>query len=616
MCGILGVYSVLPGVPLPSASLFKDALDLMRYRGPDAQGVFEDHGNILLGHNRLSVIDLSDAANQPFRYADLLIAFNGEIYNYTEIREELKRKAYTFRTESDTEVIGAAFKEWGKDCLQRFNGMWAFAVYNETGKSLFLARDRFGVKPLYYHTNGGTFSFSSAVKSLLKLSPGLARPNFAAISAYCRESAGGESPDTWFEGIHRLPPAHCVSISGQDMKVERYWHYPTHTSGGLSFDEAKATFRRLFEDAVRIRMRSDVPVGATLSSGIDSHAIVSAAARFATRPLPTYTASFPDQPYDEFPVVDKWKDVSGYTPHRQVIRYDHFLSELGDLIFYMESGHSSPAILPLNQLLKTTREDVTVFLEGQGADELMGGYVNAVFFDYLLDLFKRLEFAKIWREIHYFRKNWSLTYALLLYLRVTLPPGLRRYARKLNNTEGIYGEKLRRQPGPSRRENIPGGFKSRLKRRLYRQHSGGLVNLLSYGNAISMSHSLESRLPFMDYRLVEFIFRLPGHFLIHQGKGKYLMREALKDSVPGEILNSGTKIGFTSPFEAVFHDTTVRDFMLGHSLCTGKGWFKRQHLENLLKGKGAGAHRHYRLLFRVLCVMIWYDTFIGEPETA
>lgn len=609
MCGILGTYILNGTAALPTNERFGRAVTAMAHRGPDARGTFTEPSRVKLGHVRLSILDLSPEANQPFRYGDICLVFNGEIYNYLEIKEDLCAKGYEFRTTSDTEVVAAAYQEWNVDCLPRFNGMWGLAIYDRRDASLFLARDRFGVKPLYYHSDGLAFYFGSVIKSLLVLKPDLRKPDLNTIAGYCRESVGGESLATWFEGVSRLAPAHYITIKNGKPETVRYWDYPTESENSVSFDQAIQTYRVLFEDATRLRMRSDVPVGATLSSGVDSQSIVAMAQRVSGQPLLTYTASFPRRPYDEFEVVRSFQAEMGYQAHQQIVSYENFLPELQSLIYHLESGHSSPAIFPLSQVLQRAKKEVTVFLEGQGADELLGGYINAIFCEYWLDMLKAGQFKIAWADLRAFRRSWSLPYAILLYLRTSLPSWLRKVARKAQGVENMYGPGL----GKYADQPVPQKYAGLLKQRLYEQHTGGLVNLLHYGDNISMMHSLESRLPFMDYRLVEYVFKLPDTFLIRRGLGKSLHREAMRGIVPDEILANKNKIGFTSPFEEVFHDPALLSYMNRHPLITEETWFKSGVLKRFIRDVVSGRKKQHRLLFRVLCVMLWYDAFI-KPD--
>ncbi|MPR33411.1 asparagine synthase (glutamine-hydrolyzing) [Salmonirosea aquatica] len=610
MCGILGVYS-LDGSPIQfSESQFDEAISRMKHRGPDATGRYTaPDRSIELGHVRLSIIDLSNESNQPFHYGNLCLIFNGEIYNYLEIREELVSKGYKFRTTSDTEVLAAAYQEWGYDCLLRFNGMWAFALYDKDRKSLFLARDRFGIKPCYYHADQHAFYFGSVIKSLLVLKPALRTPNLNTIAGYCRESVGGESLDTWFENVSRLAPAHYMVIRQGQTQTIRYWDYPDNEDTTTSFQEATHRYRTLFEDATRIRLRTDVPYGATLSSGIDSQSIVAMAQRISGRSLYTYTASFPDKPYDEFKTVESLQKDMGYRAHQQRVDYTDFLPDLRLLVYHLEGGHSSPAIFPLSQVLQRAKQDIIVFLEGQGADELLAGYINAIFCEYWLDRIKAGELKASWTALRAFRKNWSLTYAGLLFLRTSLPARFRTLGRKAQGIENIYGtglSKYRDQP-PQKK------FSGLLKQRLYEQHTGGLVNLLHYGDNISMMHSLESRLPFMDYRLVEYVFRLPDSYLIHQGMGKYLHRQAMQGIVPNKLLDDRNKIGFTSPFEEVFQNRDLLNYIKSHPVVTQEHWFDQVALDSLIENVERNRKKQHRLLFRILSVALWYDAFL-QPE--
>ncbi len=610
MCGILGVYVLGKSTSLPADELFDRAVGQMEHRGPDARGVFSDPGRVKLGHVRLSIIDLSPESNQPFHYGDFCLIFNGEVYNYLEIKSKLIQKGYQFRTTSDTEVVAAAYQEWRFDCLQHFNGMWSLAVYDRRDNSLFLARDRFGIKPLYYHADQQALYFGSVIKSLLLLKPALRKPDLNTIAGYCRESVGGESLATWFEGVSRLAPAHYMFVKDGNIDTVRYWDYPVERTSEVPFAEAAEAYRVLFEDATRLRMRSDVPVGATLSSGVDSQSIVAIAQRVSGQSLLTYTASFPGKAYDEFPAVEAMQQEVGYRTHRQVVGYTNFLPDLRQIIYQLEGGHSSPAVFPLSQLLQRAKCDVTVFLEGQGADELLGGYINAVFCEYWLDMLKAGHFKTAWADLRNFRRQWSLPYAVLLYLRTNLPAWLRKLGRRAQGVESLYGHKLNKYTD----QLDPKKYVGLLKQRLYEQHTGGLVNLLHYGDNISMMHSLESRLPFMDYRLVEYVFQLPETFLVRQGIGKALHREAMRGIVPNDILDNSNKIGFTSPFEEVFRDPALLSYLRNHPLAAQEEWFDATALGQLILDVTERGKKQHRLLFRVLCVMLWHDAFLSPDQ--
>ena len=280
MCGIFGIVNLSQRKEIDSER-FKDSAMLMKHRGPDAYDQWGISGKIKMAHLRLAIIDLSEGSNQPFQSLckNFTIVFNGEIYNYLELRKELELLGHEFKTSSDTEVLLNSYIQWGEGCTQKFNGMWAFAIFNSKNDSLFCSRDRFGIKPFCYSITEDSLIFSSEIKSILNFFPHLRVPNYNIISNYCRNSLGAQAEQTWFDGIVRLMPGHNLTIKDGEISIYRYWEYPSKTID-ISIEEAKKEYKRLFIDAVKLRMRSDVPVGTTLSSGLDSSSIVSVLRKF------------------------------------------------------------------------------------------------------------------------------------------------------------------------------------------------------------------------------------------------------------------------------------------------------------------------------------------------
>lgn len=559
MCGIFGVYNLQRSKKKVDDVLALKALQTMQHRGPDASAVNKIDENTLLGHLRLSIIDLHEHSNQPFSVDNnnYLLSFNGEIYNYIELRETLIQKGYSFTTSGDTEVLLRAYQEWGVDCLQQFNGMWAFAIYDKEKDMMFCARDRFGVKPFCYTFHENQFVFSSEIKGIITYFPELKKPNYKVIANFCRTSVGAQQEETWFDGIYRLQPSHYMLINRTGHQTVRYWNYPDKVDTNISFEEAQEKYLRILDDAVKLRMRSDVPVGTTLSSGIDSNSIVYLLRKFYKGRHDTYTAYFESDNFLESEKKNYKTDIKIYEKdlvekvtndldlNANFIKLDFsdFNKELEKIVWHLESGHASPAIIPLNKILRAAKKDVTVILEGQGADELIGGYINNNFFPIIIEDLKRGKFGAIYENWKEFAKNYSISQTMLLFIR--------SYANKFSwitrfeqfiLKKNIYGKKLKNQPFmkdyPFEPHNKSGYFNDVM----IKQHTGGLVDLLHYGDAISMAHSLESRLPFMDYRLVEFIFTLPYDMKMQKGLGKYIHRKALVGIVPDFILLQSNQI--------------------------------------------------------------------------
>lgn len=614
MCGIFGVFNQSAKTAINNEKL-KAAVDCIRHRGPDAQVTEIVAPGVGFAHARLSIIDLGEQSNQPFHYEHLVMVFNGEVYNYIELRAELLKAGYTFRTKSDTEVIMAGYLHWGYDCVKHFNGMWSFVIYDRKQELLFCSRDRFGVKPFNYAFNNGCFFFASEIKSILQYEPLLARPNYNSIARYCRETIGAQAAETWFEGIFRLPPAHNLIVSKDSHEFFRYWNYPKYINPSLSFEKATQEWSALFNDAVKLRMRSDVPVGLTLSGGVDSASIAcSVKSSFPDR-LKAYTASFPGQPFDEYEIARDLCARLGYDSVEVKVEYNDYVETLKRIVYHLESGHGSPAIYPLWQVTARASDDITVFLEGQGADELLGGYINTVFIDYLKDMLAGGKLATAIHETKLHKKNWPFLNSVLLNLRLGLSPRLRKLFRQNKGMEQLYAGPLKSHKAFDYADLDLKNYDSYLNKKSSLLHQTGLVNLLHYGDAISMAHSLENRLPFMDYRLVEFGFSLPPEFKVQQGLGKFIHRKAVEGTVPDAILDNPKKLGFVSPLKQIFSDEKFGAIRI----LTGKpfnerGLFDAVKIKKLLDEHKSGEQNHERILFKILSTELWFQNFIDKSK--
>jgi asparagine synthase (glutamine-hydrolysing) len=631
MCGIFGIINSTY-IEI-NKQLFESSAKLMHHRGPDSYGQWGIDNHLELGHLRLSIVDLNPESNQPFfsTCKQYVIIYNGEIYNYIELRDELKNIGYSFRTGSDTEVLLTSYIEWGENCVSKFNGDWAFAIYDLVNEKLFCSRDRFGVKPFNYAVVDGTLIFSSEIKSIIHYFNELKQPNYNVISNFCRTSVGAQHEETWFKEIFRLQPAYNLTYCKGEIKKYRYWSYPTQTNNKISFEEAKNKYKELFIDAVKIRMRSDVPVGTTLSAGIDSNSIVFTLRGFHKEKHHTFTACFNSAEYDKLEneiyvsndlkidesiVVKKYTEDIGIITHFIDCSYDSFVSDLKRVIYHLESGHSSTAILPLMQVMECAHDYVTVVLEGQGADELLGyqqkhfistiiASVKSLRFDYALNIFKKSI------------KTYSFSYALLMYFRYlsnycTIINKIYEYSSGKNK---VFSKKLKvkkRMSDTLVDKTLK--FDSSINEELYRQHAGGLGNLLHYGDAISMANSIESRLPFIDFRLIEFSFSLPWYFKIHEDLTKYIHREAMKGIVPQEILNSALKFGFNTPTSQFFKNENklvVKPLeIIMSDKCIMRGLFNKEMLVRIINEHDSGKKNHSTFLYRLLTVELWFQVFI------
>jgi len=626
MCGIFGLFNTSSNENF-NLQLFEESLLTMQHRGPDANSYRVFANRSILGHVRLSIIDLNNESNQPFHFDERYwLVYNGEIFNYLELKAELIAFGHNFKTSSDTEVLLHAYIQWGEQCVQKFNGMWAFAIYDKTIDKLFCSRDRFGVKPFNYAFVNGQFIFASEIKAILNYFPELKVPNYNVIANYCRSSVGAQIKETWFENIYRLEPAHNLIIDDTGIKIVRYWDYPRQIDKNISFEVAKERYRNIFTNAVDLRMRSDVPVGFTLSSGIDSSSIVSVLKGKLNDNNNTYTAAFSNTAFssrekqnfkedvviDEPKLVKKLAEEIDLQPTMVEIDFSNYVERLSKIIYHMESGHGSPAIYPLDSILETAARDVTVVLEGQGADELLGGYISNVQPVYIKELLKKLEIRAAFHELWNFKKVYSLKSAFILFIRDSNIAWIQKLYYKFSGINAFYTGKIKRYDHIKDYPKEPRGFYNSLNAHLFKSHTGGLVNLLHYGDAISMKHSLESRLPFMDYRLVEFVFSLPSEFKVQNGVGKYIHREALKGIVPDFILSNQIKFGFDSPLLHLFSKTDVNSCasILLSEKCLNRGLFSEKAIRKALLAQKSGDANFSRYLFRMLNVELWFREFI------
>ena len=627
MCGIFGAV-INNHSSFIDKDKCKNAAVLMKHRGPDAYGQWGIAGKIELTHLRLSIIDLSPESSQPFfsNCRNFVIVFNGEIYNYIEIRQELKSLGHHFRTASDTEVLLNAYIEWGEKCVAKFNGDWAFSIYDIRNNTLFCSRDRFGVKPFNYATANNQFIFSSEIKSILHYYPNLRCPNYNVIANFCRNSLGAQAEDTWFVGVKRLLPAHNLIWKDGKIEIKKYWDYPLHTIN-ISMNEATETYRDIFLNAVKLRMRSDVPIGTTLSSGLDSSSIVSVLRKFYGDNHKTFTAVFNRNDYqrcdksiyrgdieiDEGSLVKKLSNELHLDAHLINIPDNNFIGNLTDVIYHLESGHSSPAILPLSKILDYAKDHVTVVMEGQGADELLSGYVINAFPALIWELLKSGNINQTGKEFIEFKKTYSLQYAIKQFIRLLNNDKIEKFYRYKNGIDKVFGPKLKTFERIKDYPMAPPAFDEFFNKELFKSHTGGLVNLLHYGDAISMSKSMESRLPFMDFNLVEFSFQLPYHYKMQNGLGKYIHRVAMQGVVPGYILNNPVKFGFSTPLSRCFDSLNLEaNRILLSEKCLERGIFNGNGLKKLVDDHIKKNKNNSTMLFRLLSVELWFRCFIDS----
>lgn len=536
MCGILGT---LPGVRKED---FKASLDLLEHRGPDGYGIWEGIDNsILLGHRRLSILDLSENGKQPMEWADrYVITFNGEIYNYLELKLELERKGVSFRTTSDTEVLLALYAEEGKDCLKKLNGMWAFAIYDKQEKTLFLSRDRMGKKPLFYSQIGDVFVFASEMKAiypyLKEVTPDSDLINMAKDDMFCYESTSS----CLIKGIKRFPAASYGFYKNGNLDINIFWKpLDNLIQVPKRYDEQVEMFRELFIDACKIRMRSDVPVGTALSGGIDSSATISTMSYVAKHLQGEYSrdwqhafvASFPGSIYDETAEAKRVAENVGV--NATFINIDP-LKDIDNIFYhsYMFEELYLTSPIPFIQLYgKIKQSGTTVTLDGHGSDELFGGYKNdigAKVLDDYPNLYKIRQTLQTVSDVsdHQRKISFGRAYLELKNIKRQRLSGSVKYS----SENGI--DKL-----------------DHLNRRLYSSSfENVLPTLLRNYDRYAMINGVEIRMPFLDHRIVSFAFSIPSSSKIRNGFSKAIVRDSMKGFFPDDIRLLKRKVGFNSPF--------------------------------------------------------------------
>lgn len=575
MCGIAGIFN-FTGEPAQPEDLQR-MTDVIRHRGPDDEGFFTDRF-VGLGFRRLSILDLSPSGHQPMSSMDgsVWIVFNGEIYNYIEIREDLKAKGHSFRSQTDTEVIIAAYREWGIDCLSRFNGMWAFAIWDKNKNELFCARDRFGVKPFYYYVDRRCFLFASEIKCLLDFDGVDRVPNRRVIYNFLVDYKRDWSDETFFEPIRQLQPGHYAVISPDGVSIRNYYSLNLERSAGngLSDDEVTAQFYRLFEDSVRLHLRSDVPVGSCLSGGLDSSAIVCVINKIIRESGQALTSIGSIQKtfsaYSENPALDERQYMDAVISRTDAEKNTttptaaDLVRQLNAMIWYHEEPFASTSIYAQYCVMKIAHErGMKVLLDGQGSDEIFGGYDHA-YYPYLSGLIRRGRLFQCLAEIRRLRRH-GLKWSAGATAKVLLGAGPASANNRIINAlwlrlpHGIHKDFIRNMHGV---RGLAPRLENGLKEKLFNDMNFILRSLLAYEDKNSMAFSIEARVPFLDYRLVEFVFSLPDRYKISSSLRKILLRRAMKNIVPDIILNRTDKIGFATAEKDWLASGPLRNIML------------------------------------------------------
>ncbi|MFC1607963.1 asparagine synthase (glutamine-hydrolyzing) [Candidatus Latescibacterota bacterium] len=643
MCGIAGIIN-FDGAPVDPSDLVRMA-DRLTHRGPDGEGmVYLDNDpsacrftprievgrqatshHAAFAHRRLAIIDLSDNGIQPMSANDgkLWITYNGEIFNYIELRSELEAKGRQFATTTDTEVLLQAYDEWGSSCLDKLNGMWAFALWDTQRRRVFIARDRFGIKPLYFTMAGNCFAFASEPKALLASERVAAEPDNRAIADYLVHSRVDCFDWTFFKNMHRLEPGCYLDIGFNDYalpETRRWWNLRDSLVDPPDTDKrCQEEFMELLTSSIRLRLRSDVPVGTCLSGGLDSSAVVCIARPWLDKGnQKTYSAvydpSFDEDETDHIDEIVRFSDVENYRVRPTA---ESLLGDIDDLISTQDEPFGSTSQYAQYRVFQTVREHgTTVTLDGQGADEELGGY-HYMFPVHFAGLMRRLEPLKAWREIQAYRAQ---TNAPLMRTLLSTMAGfvshrsMIRLANRYDPSRNInwVSPDITRLAVTIQPPREPGQDDWLNERLMEIFTVSSLPALLRYEDRNSMKFSIEARLPFMDHRLVSFLFSLPSDRKIRDGFTKHVMRDALTGVIPESIRTRTDKIGFSTP-EAAWYRSGMQPIMhevLGDSTTRKRGLYDTDRLASLITANASGKIDAGRALWRALNLELWFRKYI------
>jgi asparagine synthase (glutamine-hydrolysing) len=618
----------------------------MAYRGPDDRGAYTGTGELLsgsrisvgLGHQRLSIIDLSAAGKQPMSNEDgtLWVTFNGEIYNFKELRAELKTKGHIFRSDTDTEVLVHLYEEQGLEAVSQLNGMFSFAIWDGKENRLWAARDRLGIKPLVYYWDGNQFLFASEIKALLADGNIPKEIDFEALYLYLAFNYI-PAPHTIFKGIRKLQPGHFLVVENGDLTISNYWDVPLENEpdqkGMPPDDQEKYVKNGLFElldQAVQARMIADVPLGAFLSGGIDSSIIVALMSRHADRPVKTFSIGYKDNKiYDETAYAKEVASLHNTEHHEFKLSYRDMLQALPDIISSFDEPFADSSAIPTYIVSRETRKHVTVALSGDGGDELFAGYRS------------------------YLAENWFAKYMMLpgflregLLERIVnvLPDSrdtksleyIRRLKKFIKGTKGSFPERIL-----SLREVFPTEIRKNILlecpntkylndpalkwvKRLLSCHRGDSLNSILYSDLkdslpgdmltkvdwMSMKNSLEVRVPFLDHRVVELAFKMPGSLKLHKGTTKYILKETFKDLLPPNIYRR-PKAGFEVPISLWLKNELkfLLDQYLDEHRIKNQGIFDPKIVNQLVGQHLSGKTDTSWMLWNLIVFQSWYDNY-------
>lgn len=630
MCGIAGIVSK---DNKNIKKQIKKMCDLISHRGPDGYGEYISE-KFAFGHRRLSIIDLSENGHQPMLYKDVyVISFNGEIYNYIELRKFLSEKGYQFNTETDTEVILAAYDYWDEDCLNHFNGMWAFSIFNKKTESIFCSRDRFGVKPFYYCKINDDFVFGSEIKQFTAIDGWKAKVNEERMYDFLiHDGLHDHTRETLFDSVYQLRGGESLNynLKSNTFEVKKWYSFDyLDVNNKKDYYKAKKEFYKIFEDSVRLRLRSDVKVGSCLSGGLDSSAIVAVINKLLllenkSSNQETVSACFKNSKINEEIFVDEVVKTKKITSYKVNPSFDSFFEILNKIIWHQDEPFGSTSIYAQWCVYEEAKKQgLTVMLDGQGADEHLAGYgdFHSVYFK---DLFYRFEIVKFVRAAKNYKKKYKKYYTSPF--RIIFKDILNRYLFVHNIS---FLSKIKSSISKNRKHLwVKDNKGSKILNKYISQQNQitnieelsylqlfytSLPKLLHHQDRDSMAHSIESRAPFVDYRLVEYVYKLPRDYKINNSITKYILRDSLSEIIPEVIKDRYDKIGFATPEEEWFkRNSGALEIELLNACAVMKNYINvnevmKMYSEDLVSGKFKNS-----IYWRIICAATWVKVFKAE----
>jgi asparagine synthase (glutamine-hydrolysing) len=620
MCGICGIlnYKNLHPVALEQiVSMYR----VMQHRGPDGHGHYVD-GHLALGHCRLSILDTSDRGRQPMASADgsIIISFNGEIYNYVELRDRLASEGYSFRTGTDTEVIIQMYRRYGEQCLEYFVGMYAFALWDATAKRLFMARDRLGVKPFYYLETTSGLIFASEIKAILQVTDEKPRVDRCALDRFMTFGyAPGE--ETIFQGIRKLAPGHCMSLQNGHLKTTQYWNMTLKEEEDRGEAYYVEALREHLLKASRIRLRSDVPLGVFLSGGLDSSAVVALLSRELDEPIKTFSVAYDKgEDFDETRYARMVAKQFGTDHHEFYVDPVDFQDFIPKFAWFMDEPVTESAAISLFFISKLAKEFVTVVLSGEGADEMFAGY-PIYFYMKMLEHYRKVP-ESVRRNALNPLLNALGKDKVKKYVRLSDSPLQERYLGvslyDISEKEGLYTEDFRRSlNGYGGVDAIrPYYEESRhldvLNQMLYVDTKAWLPDdILIKADRMSMASSLELRSPFLDTAIAEFAATLPVKYKLRGRTTKYLLKKAMEGILPNEIIYRA-KRGFPTPLQIMFQHE-LKDYakeLLMENRTVKRGYFNGRYVSRILDEHERGTADHHKLIWQLIVLEEWHRCFV------